>query len=341
MMALIRTLVASIAALLALVVTLPVVLAGAPFWIVSALTRAVRALVRWWQPPEVDWTQLVEFDPGVGWKNRCNARARVRGKCAFEASTDGEGWRGRGTIEDSDVVAFGDSFAFGHGVNDRDFFADRTARLKIKAVGADGYNMVQGWIWMDRLKERLSGKWVVWLPFYGNDLMDNLQPNITRYRTPFVRSTAGVPGWEVVTHHVTAEPFPFDPSWGFTDTIAETCSSTPFAERAYSACAFLIDRARETLAEVDARLVVVGIPDPQMLDPDGVRRLRSRSTNPGAFDPELPDRRLGEICRERGIPFLPLSSVLVVGDHIPNDCHWTPQGHLKVARALEAFTPVP
>jgi hypothetical protein len=65
-------------------------------------------------------------------------RARVRGRCVFEASTDGEGWRGRRTIEESDVVAFGDSFAFGHGVNDRDFFADRMTRLKMKAVGADG-----------------------------------------------------------------------------------------------------------------------------------------------------------------------------------------------------------
>ena len=55
--------------------------------------------------------------------------------------------------------------------------------------------MVQTLLWMERLKDRLAGKLVVWLVFYGNDLMDNLHPNFDRYRTPFVRSRDDGAGW--------------------------------------------------------------------------------------------------------------------------------------------------
>jgi hypothetical protein len=333
----IRFVLAALAAAVALVATLPVVLVGLPFWAVAGLARGTGSLLRRWQPREVAWNELIEFVPQIGWKNRPGARVRVRAKRSFQVTTDAEGWRGGGSIDTSDVIVFGDSFAFGHGIDDRGFFAHRVPGVRVKAVGVDGYNMVQQLLWMERLQPRLAGKLVVWFAFYGNDLMDNLRPNFQHYRTPFLRSSgngSGEPGWEIATGHVSAEPWPFDPDWGYRNKIATICTPSYHSERAYEACAALIDRAAALCAAVGARLAVVGIPDVLMLDPVGQRALKLRSPDPDAFDPGLPDRRIAHICATREVPFVALSEVLTVDDHLPDDCHWTARGHAHVAREI-------
>jgi hypothetical protein len=331
----IRLLIAALAGTVALAATLPVLLLGAPLWTVAGLTRLFRAAARAMQPGEVAWTELTEFTPDIGWKNRPNARVRVREGRTFLVSTDEDGWRGDGTIAEADMVVFGDSFAFGHGVSDGDFFPHRMRGVRAKAVGVNGYSMVQELLWMQRVRDHLAGKLVVWFVFYGNDLFDNLHPSFRHYRAPFVRSTDGGSGWEIVTDHVRPEPWPFDPKWGYRNKIAEACTPSYHSERAYSACAFLIDQALDVFAETRTELAVVGIPDVQMLDRSAHTELRRRSTNLEAFDPGLPDRRLREICGNRGLPVVTLSDVLSVHHHLPDDCHWTPAGHARVAKVLE------
>jgi len=335
-MGVVRFLIALLMAGVALLATIPVVLLGIPFWLVSFLTRAIREGVRKTQPEEVPWTELIDFVPEIGWRNRADVRARVRAERAFQITTDAEGWRGARSIDESEVLVFGDSFAFGHGVDDRSLFADRSSSVRMKALGANGYNMVQQLLWMERLRDRLAGKFVVWFAFYGNDLLDNLHPNFMHYRTPFVRERRDGEGWEIVTEHVREERWPFDPRWGYRDKIAEVCTPTFQSARVYSAAAFLVGRAREVCDSAGARLAVVGIPDPSMLEVDRrIAALRRRSSSPDAFDLTLPDRRFQEICTAHGVPFLALSGVVGLHDHLPNDCHWTPRGHAKVAQALE------
>jgi len=338
-MGLIRIIVATLGAFVAFLVTLPVILVGLPFWVVSGLARALGSWMRKSQPPSVPWSDLIEFMPEIGWRNRADAQATVRAERAFRVTMDAEGWRGTGSINEAEMVVFGDSFAFGHGVDDKAFFADRCSGLRVKALGANGYNMVQELLWMERLQERLSGKIVVWFAFYGNDLMDNLCTNFQHYATPFLRKAGEGGSWEIVTEHVGPDPWTFDPQWGYRDKIAEICTRGRHSDRAFSACDFLIERGRQLCLNAGARLVVVGIPDVKMLDPAERKRLRSRSSSPEAFDTTLPDQRMSEICRKRGVPFLPLSDVVTVDDHLPNDCHWTAAGHGRVARVLEKMAP--
>jgi hypothetical protein len=334
-MVLIRTLLAALGAAVALVASVPVLLVGLPFWVVSALTRLVGSAVRRGQPESVPWSSVIEFMPEIGWRNRPGARARVRSDRSFQVTLDDDGWRGSRSIDESEILVFGDSFAFGHGVDDDAFFADRTSGVKVKALGADGYNMVQGLLWMERLRDRLDGKLVVWFAFYGNDLMDNLRTNLERYRTPFVKSGLREGEWEIVTEHVGPEPWPFDPHWGYRDKIAEICTPGHHADRAFSACDFLIGRAHDLCTAAGARLVVVGIPDVKMMDPRELPRLRERSSNATLFDPGIPDSRLNAMCTSRGVPFVSLSGIVPVQDHLPNDCHWTAKGHGRVARLME------
>jgi hypothetical protein len=338
-MGLIRILLATLGAFVAFLVTLPILLVGLPFWVVSGLARVLGSWIRRARPPSVPWSDLIEFIPEIGWRNRAGVQATVRAERAFRVTMDSEGWRGTGSIDEADMVVFGDSFAFGHGVDDKDFFADRSSGLRLKALGANGYNMVQELLWMERLQDRLAGKVVVWFAFYGNDLMDNLCTNFQHYPTPFLRKPRAGEGWEIVTEHVSPDPWSFDPQWGYRDKIAEICTPGRHSDRAFSACDFLIERGRQVCLAAGARLVVVGIPDVKMLDPAERKWLRSRSSSPESFDPTLPDQKMGEICHERGVPFLPLSDVVSVDDHLPNDCHWTAAGHGKVARVLERMAP--
>ena len=343
-MGVIRFVVAGVASVVALAATLPVLLVGAPFWVVGAITRLVRQVLRRVRPQVVAWPELIEFVPEIGWKNRGGQRVRVRGdrgEQTFRVTTDAEGWRGSVSIDDAEMLVFGDSFAFGHGVDDGDFFAERVAGVRTKALGVNGYNLVQELFWMERLGDRLAGKSVVWLVFYGNDLMDNLHPNVRHYRTPFVRAPGDSGEWEIVTDHVRPEPWPFDPRWGYADKMAELCCSTYHSERAYSAFDFLLGQATERCQAVGARLSVLGIPDVTLIDPAERERLRRRAGDPDTFDPGIPDRRLSESCRNRGVSFATLSGVVELHDHLAGDCHWNARGHGRVAEVLEKLHRVP
>jgi hypothetical protein len=338
MMGMIRLFLVGLAAGVAVLATLPLLLLGTPFWLASGLARGIRAVIQRWRSPPLEWGDVIEYTPVIGWQNRGSLRARIRHSRTFSMRTDEEGWRGRSTIEDSDLVVLGDSFAFGYGVGERQFFADRSSSVRMKALGANGYNMVQELLWMERLKPRLAGKLVAWLVYYGNDLLDNLHPTHHHYRTPFVRAAPPSGTWEIVTSHVRPDLWSFSPrarDWGYSDKVAEVCCPSYQAERAYAAAAFLLDRGREVLAAAGARLAVVGIPDVQTLDSAGVARLRKLASDPHRFDPALPDRRMSAICGERDIPFLALSRTLTPADHLPGDCHWNGRGHGRVAKALE------
>jgi hypothetical protein len=341
---LIRLVAALAAAALGLLLLLPLLLVGLPFWGAALLTRLVRAIQARGERRAIAWEQLIQYEPVVGWRPRPGMRVRVMSDRTFHVSTDAEGWRGATPLDEAQVVVFGDSFAFGTGVDDHAFFADRNPALKVKAVGANGYSMVQGLYWMERLADRLAGKLAVWFVYYGNDLFDNLNPNLLGYRMPFVRTAPhGRGDWEIVTHHVRPDPWPIRPSRRYYDILAEICSGGYLSERAFAACEFLIGRARDVCAEAGSRLVVVGIPDPTQLDPREASRLAARSPRPEAFDPALPDHRLHEICHALDVPFVTMRDYLSRSDYKRNDCHWNERGHRRVARLLgvlhERFAP--
>lgn len=187
---------------------------------------------------------------------------------------------------------------------------------------------------MERLAPRLAGKSVVWFVFYGNDLHENLLPNsLDQYRAPFVRRRHGSAHWEVVTSHVSSEPWPF-PNRPEGSMVAELSTPGFLAERAFSACEYLIGRARGACEAVGASLQVWGVPDYRLLSDAGRAILAARARDAEAFDPGLIDRELGRVCRAAGVPFLALSEHLESGDHLEKDSHWSPRGHRRVAALL-------
>ncbi len=332
MISFLRGVIASLASVVGLAGALLVMLAGAPFWAVGFLTR-LSGKIRGGRVPEaLPWPELLQFEPEIGWRNR----PRVDGYgdaqgVVYRITTDPEGWRGHVALADADVVVLGDSFAFGHATDDDDFFADLIDRPRIKAVGANGYNMVQELLWLERLADGIRGKLVVWLAYYGNDLYENLVPNLLEYRRPFVRESGDV--WEVVTEHVSTDPWPFWEESDFPARLGEICSTTLLSLRAFGAARHLIARAATVCREAGATLIVVGVPEGWQLSESGRRRLQERAPDPESFDSGKPDRALGEACARLGVRFVALGRHLTRSDYL-GEGHWTPDGNGKVARLV-------
>jgi hypothetical protein len=137
---LLRACLATIAALAGLILATPILFTGLPFWAITFLTRIFSRLL---ESQTIPWQEIIQFYPIIGWKPKPNLNSHALADDVFHFTTDNNGWRGKSSLQESDVVVFGDSFAFGYGVNDSSFFADINPTLRIKAIKTNRYNMVQ------------------------------------------------------------------------------------------------------------------------------------------------------------------------------------------------------
>ena len=329
----VRAILGLIAGALGLVLVIPAALLLLPFWFVGTFVEGLRRLLA---PKPLPWHELIEFHPRMGWKPRPDASAHALdyGGDTYQFTTDADGWRGRETLEQSEVVVFGDSHAFGCGVDDRHFFADLLDDVRIKAIGSPAYSMVQPVLWMERLAPHLNGKLVIWLVCLGNDLDDSVHPGLHEYRAPFVRQSRESEGWEIATDHVNPSRWTITSREGSLDSLIEICSSGYASERAFAAADYLIDRAHDACEAAGARLVVMTIPELSPVARRYLARSVPGSASAARFDEDLPDRMFDQICDRRGVRFVALKDHLESGDYLENDFHWNPGGHRRVAELI-------
>ena len=271
---------------IAAIAIVPCVVVLSPVFLVAVFlllfVSAVRAIGRRLEPAFVTWPELVEFDRTLGWKPRPNMDGHYLADQddVFRIVTDREGWPGRRSLDESDIVVIGDSFAFGYGVDTNRSFAELDPKLRVKALGAPGYSMVQPVLLMEQLGRRLRGRLVVWFAYLENDLQDNLAPEMRKYRAPFVRLDPVRGEWTIVDEHL--EPR----KWECSNLDARRlfprfCVPGPLADRAYSACDYLIGRAERACHEAGAHLVMVTIPHPMQLTTTGMASLAALSGHAG------------------------------------------------------------
>lgn len=314
------------ACLLGLLVLTPILAVWLPFWFVAATTRKTR---RFFQPRVLHWEQLVRHDERIGWRLKPGVVATCEAADMFHVTTDGEGWSGSLQPADAKVIVFGDSNAFGYGVDHANaYFQVCAPEVPVKAIGAPGYNLVQELLLMQDMASQLRGKLVIWLICNANDLYDNLSPQMDGYRAPFVRQT-GSGEWEIVSSHVNPEPWSCSAGRHAAkrQPLAPNLHRSNYlSERAYDACGWLIAQGSELCRSAGAELVVMSVPSPFALD--------SGKTAREDVNPDYPDRQIGAACERLGVPFVALKSHLAAGDYIYHDDHWNERGHVKVANVI-------
>ncbi len=332
----IRNLLAIIVSIFGLFLSAPMIIVGIPLWIVSSLTRIVTYLI---QPKCSPWRDLIEFEPAIGWKPMANLDTHyiALGNDICHIITDSQGWLGKNSLSESDIVVIGDSFAFGYGVNICDSYFKVDPDLRIKAIGSPGYNMVQELIIMRQLSSQLAKKLVVWFVCLENDLHDNLIPDKPNfYRTPFVQSINGGNEWEIVTSHVKSIKWPYSSlKRPYGAMFAKLCMPGPLSQHTYSACHFLIREGRDICKKAGSLMVVMTIPTKDQLSPLGKNNIAMRiRANVNEINLNYPDQMFGDICDKLGVPFYPAKNFLELKDCKTYDCHWTKQGNRRVAKFL-------
>lgn len=331
-MTLARLIVALVAASIGTVLALPVILVGLPFWVVKATTRALAHLL---EPRYVPSKGLSEYHPVFGWVPKAGVDGYHYVDDVFRVTTDDQGWRSRTTtLAESEIVVLGDSYAWGYGIDDRHFFANRVPQRRVKAVGAFGYNMVQEFLWLQRLSTELRGKLVLWFIYLGNDLFENLVPHRRGYRLPFLREQKGGDDWEVVTSHIGPSKWWYaGRGYGriYYEQLVAYCTPTIHPRREYAACEALLQWGKDLCDTAGARLIVVSIPDKAQLSAAGRELLLRHGGIPETFDPDLPDRELRSICERKELPFVAGKDHFDVQDYKPHDVHWNERGHQRMA----------
>lgn len=332
----IRFCLALISAAAGLLVLLPLLLAGLPFVLVARLTSMI---ARHLEPSALRWPQIFEFDPLLGWKAKSNLDCHLieERDDIFHVVTDKFGWPGEATIAESEIVVFGDSHAWGYGVDHKATFSRLNPTLPVKAIGVPGYNLVQELLLMEQLAHQLKGKLVVWFVYTGNDLYDNLSPEMSGYRTPFVRQVNGKGEWEIVTRHLAPTKWRSSESAKlrrFYAVLPALHSDTFLAQRAYSACEFLLRKGAKICRDASARLIVMSIPSPAALSESHMQQLCVSRGFSKPVDPDLPDRKLGDICARHGISFVALKQHMSITHYKEHDDHWTEEGHQCIAEVL-------
>lgn len=334
----IRNLLAILAFLGGLVMALLVLVLGLPFWLVGGLTHWLAPRL---SPRVIRWPDLFEFDAILGWRPKPNLDCHCLEERSdvFHVVTDSIGWPGRSCLADSHLVVLGDSHAFGYGVDHEvAFFSRLNPDVRTKAIGVPGYNLVHQVLLMERLAPQFTNKVVVLFIYIGNDLHENLLPEMSGYRTPFVRRTKDG-SWEIVTHHLS--PAKWNTSRGsqpreYFPILDALYNDTPLAERAFSACAFLLKKAQALSCDASFPLVVMSVPPPWVLtDSRGEVLPHMRQRYPALVEhPDIPDRKIRLICQDLDLPFVSLQGTLTRSDYWERDDHWTKEGHRKVARVL-------
>jgi hypothetical protein len=211
------------------------------------------------------------------------------------------------------ILFIGDSFVYGSMVKDGERFTDRLREelpgYRIVNAGVAAFGTDQEYLWLRRLWPILQPSVVVLTVCVENDHRDNATNSMHGHTLkPYLVETGG--GWRFA-----GMPVPRSHSWYY--------HNNPLAERS-------------VLVRLGI-LIYMRLRYPPVVVPDPTTRLvgmmRDFAESHGAkflVGLQLPDPALEPYLAAEKIPYVRMDGA----ETLPNDGHWSPQGHATVARRL-------
>lgn len=332
-MSFLRLLLSVLASLFGTVLLIPLFIILTPFWIISIFFKIIEKS----KPKISDWEETIAFDSHLGWRPKPNLKVHMESDGMYRLSTGPDGWRGKYSLKESDTVVIGDSFVFGHAVDDADHFASLTKLARVKPIGAPSYGALHYLLLLKTLTVELKGKLVIWF-VYGNDYGESVHAASYGYRFPFVFLNRKSGAWEVKTDHIQPMKLPFHFDRGYKTSmpeLADLFSKNYFSDYAFGAFEYLAEEAKKHCNENGAEFVIVTIPIRWLIDGSYVSKIKRHTANPENFSLEYVDEQIGHICKRHNIIFRPCLKEFVRSDFLPNDLHWSRQGNKKAAKIID------
>lgn len=277
------------------------------------------------------------------------------------------------------ILSLGDSFAYGFGVEGEETYAHRLEEIlaadrsvRVVNAGAPSYGTRQELEILRRLAPGVEPDVVLVAFFFGNDLQDNTLPPLTErgglvlseyfgtaidssplHRFAVEHSdllTFAILRWKQIREGLLLPPppteLPADRQLLIeTPAAPHLClkESSPAIEQGWAATAEILTEMKQAVADIGARLVLIEIPLPYLLDDDLWRRMCERHhLDPEEYDRTTVTRRLTGIAEQLELPLLDLEDAFRVAPdlgalYFPVNKHLTPQGHQVAARAIADF----
>jgi hypothetical protein len=311
-------------------------------------------------------------DPEIGWRLQPHVDRRLSNQREFRVRvrTDERGLRVESDAPSAPpaLLALGDSYVFGWGVEARETFVARLGErlaVPVANAGVPGYGPCQAAGLGEALLDPLRPRGVLLALFLGNDEI-NAASGIGTWEIHDGGLVA--PGWRpsplrALTHPIFQSSHllrmlrfsaparwverrwfgkPNDLAAALEEILQAVMPAPPeTVVRGDEAIARCVPRLRDALAAGGTRLGVALLPDWTQVDP---ARLAADAAVIGAsgLDPAAPARRLAALFAAAGIETVDLRPALAAavarGETIyfEVDRHFTPLGHLRAAEALEA-----
>ena len=332
----IRVVLSFIVSIIGIIAIIPAVLIMFPFWFLTVISNAIEKF----KPKAVEWKDRIEYDPALGRHAKPNVSSYMDTDGLYRLTSGSDGWRGNYKIGDSDVVVIGDSFVFGIGVDDKDHFANQTKRARVKPMGAPGYGLTHYLQILKSLSSEIKDKLVVWFVYTGNDFRESIRPTSYGYWFPFVSYDASTQSWKIKTDHIDPKKVPFNFEKSYRNSIQELAdlfSHNYLSDYAFGAFEYLAREANDHCVKNGATFAIVILPIRWQIDGDYTFKLKRHASNPDAFSLTYPEERTGEVCQHLGIPWKPTLKEFSREDFLPNDLHWSRQGHEKAAKIIDGL----
>ena len=288
----------------------------------------------------------IEFDPMLGYRNKANLHTSFSNlEFSTQIETNSQGFRdNEDAFSTADLWLVGDSFSFGWGVEKEnliDTLVEKKCGIKIANMSVSGYGTLQEYLLIKNqlLQTNKKPRWIIFLFYRGNDLVENLGHGLEIY--PLLNSnkeTITSPKKENFDRWIKMCLTQFYPSFYGKYYILyylRFCLDLILGKISLSS-APSEDLTEKSVQAFDKTLILIQKLFQNYHIPILFIYIPSVSTYEGENDNKM-HNVIHTIFNHHGFYQIDLEPILRRSDYFTLDDHWNPEGHQKAANEVIKF----